>query len=302
MIRNIKTEIIYHNCPTDFEFEFNLCGSSQMRLLTESCETQKDFIKYLDRGVSRSRIIIIIGDISGQNNVTKLTADAIGYDTQIIENSEYSIKNNNTSTIISGAVPLITSAGVFGGCIIESGPQTIILITKDKDIRKSIMKELIHDYISDLSHYSAETPISNQTHQTDDGSENNDIITTEPLDSESEPEPNSEHNINDNVDNNPQTDTENYKNSPVFDASDPYNINNITANNNIPENKLNLIDKAPKPKKHTAYKISVLIISIILLFIVAFLIYTLVYKPMVNGVSVLENMRETFDFLNIKFK
>ncbi|MBO4732944.1 MAG: hypothetical protein J5662_00560, partial [Clostridia bacterium] len=40
--------------------------------------------------------------------------------------------------------------GYFGGCIIESGNQSIIVLTENRTLRKSIMKTLVHPYIEDM--------------------------------------------------------------------------------------------------------------------------------------------------------
>ena len=39
----------------------------------------------------------------------------------------------------------------FGGIIIESGPQTIIILTENRDVRKDIMQNLVHQYIKEVS-------------------------------------------------------------------------------------------------------------------------------------------------------
>ena len=68
MNSNIKTEIIYYGLATDFEFEFNLCGCCNMRLLTSVADDKTELLKALQRSITRSRVILIIGNLNEENN------------------------------------------------------------------------------------------------------------------------------------------------------------------------------------------------------------------------------------------
>lgn len=151
MFENIKVDIIYYKTSTDFELEFNLCGCCRMRLLTDKVSDQKSFIHMLARGVSRSRVIIVIGSLFGNDGIIGTVAHAINKKLTVINNKSYGIPDDDEIKIISGSTPLVTGEGYFGGCIIESGPQTMILLTDSKNVRKSIMHSLIHPYIEELS-------------------------------------------------------------------------------------------------------------------------------------------------------
>jgi len=151
MFENFKSDIIYYNTQTDFELEFNLCGCCRkMRLLHDKCSDKKTLLLSLSRAVSRSRIIIITAPLFSEEKIINTVAAAIGSNVEVIDNSKYNIKSDSEITIIQNSVPLITSDGIFGGCVIESGPQALILVTDNKDIRKSIMTNLIHPYIMDF--------------------------------------------------------------------------------------------------------------------------------------------------------
>lgn len=151
MYQNLKVDIIYYNTNTDFELEFNLCGCCRMRLLTDKASEQKSLVHMLARGVSRSRIIIVIGSLFGDNGIINLVSSAIGTSLEKTDNAAYGISGNDEISILKGSTPLVTSEGYFGGCIIESGPQTMILLTENKSIRKTIMHTLIHPYVEELS-------------------------------------------------------------------------------------------------------------------------------------------------------
>ena len=150
MFQNIKVDIIYYKIDTDFEMEFNLCGCCRMRLLTEKSPDKKIFMSHLARAVSRSKIIIIAGSLFGDDGAIKTVASAIGKKLVFANKSEYNIKSEEDIEIIEGSVPLATSEGYFGGCLIEQGPQTIILLTENKDFRKKIMNNLIHPYVKEV--------------------------------------------------------------------------------------------------------------------------------------------------------
>ena len=151
MVQNIKTDIIYYKTATDFELEFSICGCCRMRLLTDKVTDTKNLIPSMARAVSRSRIILIIGNLFGDDGIISLAAKAIGKNLEIINNSDFGISDNSEIKIISGSTPLVSPQGIFGGCIIESGPQTLVLLTESKSIRKSIMNSLIYPYVTELA-------------------------------------------------------------------------------------------------------------------------------------------------------
>lgn len=150
MIQNIKVDIVYFKAATDFEFEFNLGGCCHMRLLNDKVSDKKSFVNSLARAVSRSQIIISVGPLFGQDGLISVAAAAINHRLQAVNNKAYGINSDGKIEIIEGAVPLVTREGYFGGCIIESGNQSIIVLTENRTIRKSIMKTLVHPYIEDM--------------------------------------------------------------------------------------------------------------------------------------------------------
>ncbi len=150
MFQNIKVEIIYYKTATDFEMEFNLSGCCRMRLLTDKAPDKKTMVNQLARAVNRSRIIMITGSLFGDEGVIKTAASAIGRKLSVVDNEQYGIDSEDKIEIIENAIPLVSKDGVFGGCIIEQGPQTLIVLTENKDLRKNIMQNLIHPYIKDI--------------------------------------------------------------------------------------------------------------------------------------------------------
>lgn len=151
MFQNIKVDVIYYRTPTDFEMEFNLCGCCRMRLLTDKVSDRKGLVLSLSKAVSRSRVILACGPLFGEDGLIKTVATAIGKSLESADNATYGIADSNEIEIIKGSMPLVSKDGCFGGCIIESGPQVIILLTESKSIRKAIMNVLIHPYIQEFS-------------------------------------------------------------------------------------------------------------------------------------------------------
>jgi len=151
MIQNLKTDIIYYRADTDFELEFNLCGCCRMRLLTDKTDSRNGYAECLSRAVSRSRIVISCGSLFGEKNLMETASVLLGIDLAGIDNAKYGIKSEEEIKVLKGSTPLVTSEGIFGGCIIEKNSQTIIILTDSKPVRKRIMSELIHPYISQVS-------------------------------------------------------------------------------------------------------------------------------------------------------
>lgn len=181
MQQNLKVDIIYYDTPTDFELEFNLCGCCRMRLLTDKTNDQKLFLHMLARGVSRSRAILVFGKLFGQSGAINLVAQSIGKNLEVVDNSLYNIDSKDEINIIEGALPLVTDDGYFGGCIIESGPQTIIVLSDNKTVRKSIMTTLIHPYLEQISQI---VPVKEETVP----EENSEETATEDTEAEENPQ------------------------------------------------------------------------------------------------------------------
>ncbi len=150
MFQNIKVDIIYYKTATDFEMEFNLSGCCRMRLLTDKAPDRKTLVNQLVRAVSRSRIIMISGALFGDEGIISTCAKAVSKPKVKIDNKKFGIADGDDIEIIKDSIPLVSSEGIFGGCIIEQGPQTLILLSENKNIRKDIMQNLIHSYVKEV--------------------------------------------------------------------------------------------------------------------------------------------------------
>lgn len=154
MIKNLKIDIIYHNTPSDFEFEFNLGGYCRSRILNAKSNNLKEMLTKLALAVTRSRVIIIIGELLGDNGCIAPVAKAISKPLVAVDHRQFHITSPEPINIIEGALPLVSNNGDFCGCIIESGPQSIIFLPNDKSLRNTATEELVSEYLTSLSHTS----------------------------------------------------------------------------------------------------------------------------------------------------
>lgn len=328
MVQSIKTEIIYYGMPSDFEFEFNLCGCCQMRLLKETANDTSSLLRALQKGIARSRVIFVIGNTIGENNSISVISKAIGYSCEILDTDFYDIKSTEPIYIIKNSVPLISSDGIFGGCIIESGPQSMIFLTEDKRVRKEIMQNLVNAYISDLSRYQY-IPEPEEEQPTDTVEEIEETAEETALEIETAEETALEiETTEDAADIEPEVEEEQETETQVEsddtlqefedimslsdeadtdeEAYDPYKIENIITADDVDldetddydeEEIQDAYDKADDYAAARKFNIITLILSSILLLLLAFIVYSFIYLPLSNGVSVTDNFTNLFSFL-----
>lgn len=176
---NLKLDIIYYKTSSDFELEFNLSGCCRMRIFKDKVDSQKGLISALARDVSRSSIILIVTDLFGENSGVETVSKAIGLSLVAPNKAEYGIKTADEIKIPNGAVPLVTKSGIYGGCIIESGPQSIIIVSSVRSLRHEIMKTYVHNYVFDVAQLAAYNERMNQNGQVNIPRRVNEITETE---------------------------------------------------------------------------------------------------------------------------
>lgn len=318
MFYNIKSDIIYYKTATDFELEFNLCGTCRMRLLSDKMQDKKSFVHSLARAVSRSSIILIAGPLFDENGTIATVCEAINTTTEKVDNAAFGISGDYDINIIKDSTPLVTSDGYFGGCIIESGPQTMILLTDNKEIRKTIMKELIHPYVEELytTQISAEddTLVLDTDEETFEEIEYNseDLPIEESLEDtkETHEDKNSEAPLEESdeifsdsklieEDIEPETDTIDLFVEPT--KIDRETVERYTTEYAISEDEFNYdedeyYEEAPRKNK-TGLSWAVLIISMFLLLITIVLCYCIFIFPSRHGVSPVANLQEIYHTL-----
>lgn len=148
MSKDVKLEILYYKVNTDVSLEFGLHSDYPMRKLSSNSNNMSDLLHGLKHAISRSEIIIIVGDLSGKERLAYYIAKFIGRGTEESDNGDYGILAPGSVELPAGAIPLITN-GKYGGFIIESGPQTIFALNNDRATRLRIVEETIVDYIAE---------------------------------------------------------------------------------------------------------------------------------------------------------
>lgn len=330
MLQNLKIDIIYYETPSDFEFEFNLGGCCHCRVLNNSTSSPKELIGCLSKAVGRSRIIIVVGNLNTPNGLYSLISKAIGRQLDTVDADEYGIIAQSNTTIIKGGLPLVSSDGLLSGCIVESGPQSIILLPEEKNLRKDITENLVFQYVSAVSRTpdtdSVIFPDSNIQEST---SQNQEIINepeTELLESEEPTDDNiqteSEIQIESNIELPPsitemitediQTNTtaENDKYNEIATQNDNENFFDIFAEQNNNDNndnndfiysddevaQNNTKDYETKDtSKNQGINIIIWLIIGLMFIIIGVLAYMLIYVPLKNGVDITEYVRQIFN-------
>ncbi len=155
MITNLKVDIIYYKTSSDFEMEFNLQGCCRMRTLKDSADSKRGFVAALAKAVDRSRIIIAVSELLGEDSAIPTLCAAIGYKCTAVDRAAVGIKSDSSFTMPNGALPLVTKSGQFGGFIVECGKQSIILVSADRALRHEIMRSYIHQYVFDINQVEA---------------------------------------------------------------------------------------------------------------------------------------------------
>ena len=155
MISNLKVDIIYYKTSSDFELEFNLSGCCRMRIFKDKIDSAKELVKALARDVSRSRVILIVTDLVGEKNGVEIVCSSIGYKYEPVNKEAHSIKNDENISAPAGSLPLVTKSGEYGGCILESGKQSIIIVSSDRALRHEVMRLYIHQYVFDINQVEA---------------------------------------------------------------------------------------------------------------------------------------------------
>ena len=334
MFQNIKVDIIYFKTATDFEMEFNLSGCCRMRLLTDKAPDKKTLVNQLVRAVSRSRIIIMTGSLFGEDGLISTCSKAISRPLVNVNNKQFGISGEDDIKIISESIPLVSGDGIFGGCIIEQGPQTLILLSENKNIRKNIMQNLIHPYVKEIcagelmENNNAEIPesadVPNVEEETVEIEE-----TVEPTAGEELVE--IEETVEENTDEEPEQveivpETEGEESEETEEAEPDYRFTNQLIDiededKDLPdvvdpdedEVKLDIFENyisdtkseleeyterdKPKRKLLSGINIPIIILSCILLIVVCVLCYALFIVPNGENVSTGQYLKETFDIL-----
>ena len=278
MIPNLKVDIIYYNTQSDFEMEFNLSGYCRMRIFKSTANTTEELINSLATDLDRSQIIIVVSDVFGKDCGVTAVSDAVGIELESANKDAYNISSPEEIFIPKNAVPLVSASGAYGGCILESGIQSIIMITDNRALRHDIMKSLVHQYIFDISQLEA-YKIRQQI--SEDKVSANVEKASEPEDADTVQEGFSV----------PISSTENTISNSIFSAPGTNLVINPPQENSEEKENFKQENTSPKPIKKKKNSTDILLLILVILLLVAFgvMAYFFVYIPLVDGTLSLSN-------------
>lgn len=149
---DVKIDVIYFCEESDLKMEFGLHGRYPLRLLSNKATDEKSFITALKKAVQRSEIIITVGGFLGEKNLPLLIAKAVSREPKEVDYEKFKIKKTGRRIFLPrGAFPIVDSYGILLGCVIESGPQSIIMLSEDDIERTRLLSNIIVPYIEE--HY-----------------------------------------------------------------------------------------------------------------------------------------------------
>ncbi len=149
MAKDVKIEVLYYKTATDISLEFGLHGNYPLRILSSTCNDINEFFRALKRAVSRSEIILTVGGYQSDDYLPDFIARAIGKRCTTPDYRKAGVITSNNYPIPEGSAPLAAKSRLFGGFLIESGPQTIISLVDDRKTRLSVINEFVVDYITE---------------------------------------------------------------------------------------------------------------------------------------------------------
>lgn len=136
---DVKIEIIYYGVPADWSFESGFYGKAYaLRLLTQTAANPSAFLKALDRAVSRSAVILTVGDLgdAGRMGLCSLMSRALGMDYP------------PAGGLPPEAAAFHSGDPLWGGRL-ESGNQAIYLLHSEKSCRDKAMAAWVFPDLAD---------------------------------------------------------------------------------------------------------------------------------------------------------
>ena len=329
MIPDLTLEVIYYNQPTDFKMEFELCGSCNVRFLSNTAKNRSEFLSSLGKSVIRSRAIIALGSFNPLDSeyLPKIVARAIGYALKPVDKELFKISTPGDVILPETAMPLIEASGAVAGCLLESNDQAIILLTSDRELRHKVVGDLVCPYLKDFSNKKLGAPIikpatpeeikeeeipedvakTDETQEVQPIEEEKPELQEEPDDKnvyESETEDNTENLSDAQIDTESTSDNESAEEShdtgeieynPKYIILEQPEIsdNDLSPEDLLTQEDLTVETVKPKTKKRGLIKIIISIILAIAVLLASYFGYEWVFQPM-QKTMVYNNIRELY--------
>lgn len=147
MAGNIKLEIIYFKTEPDAALEFGLQGNFAVRILSSRVQNAAGLVGALKKASVRNEFIVVVGGFE-DGAVTGVIAKAIGR--ELVPAAQYmNGQPDGGLSVPADAIPLVAENGALCGAVIESGFQSILLLSGDGQQRELVLKPLLLPYLNE---------------------------------------------------------------------------------------------------------------------------------------------------------
>lgn len=139
-------EGIYLNTDVDSTFD-NMMSSIADYTGSVKTESPKEFLKKLAEAVERSKIIMALGPLGGKNGLINIMSKGLGLPMAAVDWKAMGIAPIMDTLLPQGAVPLLSGDDELVGMILESGAQSIIVLSDNAQKRAEMLQTYIEPYI-----------------------------------------------------------------------------------------------------------------------------------------------------------
>lgn len=150
MAPELSLEVIYYKQKTDFKLEFALCSACSVRFLSTLTHSLQEFTAALQRALSRSRAVVVVGSFQPQSAdyLPRLLAETLGLQLQGVDVAHFGITDSQQPQLPQDGLPLVTVTGRCGGCVLERADQALILLTDEIALRQELAQDLVCPYLA----------------------------------------------------------------------------------------------------------------------------------------------------------
>lgn len=147
MAGNIKLEIIYYATESDAALEFGLQGNFSVRILSSHVQNAAGLVAALKKASVRNEFIVVVGGFE-DSAVVGVIAKAIGR--EMVPAAQYmDLQPDKELLVPADAIPLVAENGAVCGAVIESGYQSILLLSGEKQRRDLVLGPLLLPYLNE---------------------------------------------------------------------------------------------------------------------------------------------------------
>ncbi len=139
-------EGIYLNTEVDSTFD-NMMSSVADYTGSIKTDSAKEFLRTLAAALERSSVVIAIGPLSGKNGLINVMSKGLSLPMTEVDWAAMGVTPVADTLMPKGAVPLLNGEDIPVGMILESGNQSIIVLSDDENTRAEMLQSYIEPYI-----------------------------------------------------------------------------------------------------------------------------------------------------------